>query len=398
MDTKTKLGNHQVSIEYKPMDDNTIMLIITDISKVCELEEKLQDERQMLSFITTALKDKRQFFDSIEAFETEIDALYQKIKKEKKLSFEQIQIFYRKIHTHKGIFSQYALPNLPQTLHFLESDLFKKLSDNRLSSEFSQNYFDEAIEAKNRDISILAKYLGEDFINQKEILSISSTKLESLESFANKINDKLGDPHPLSREIKALIKDLRLVPLKNLLLAYPNLALHLATSMEKEIEPFDIAGGDFLVDPRRYSGFTKALIHLFNNAVDHGIEPIDERLELGKPAAGSLSCTITQTPGFFHLQLSDDGRGLNAETIKVKAMEKGIKIPKDLSDKDACLLIFNDDFSLKQDVTQVSGRGIGLSALKAETEALGGTVDVTSILGYGSTFYFKIPYFPKKEL
>jgi two-component system chemotaxis sensor kinase CheA len=392
LDSQTRLNGRDISIEYKPLDKNTLMLILTDISKVCTLESKLQEERDLLNFITMALKDKRQFFDALEAYKGEMQALQNQIDSGEKMDTKKLQTVYRKIHTYKGVFLQYALPNLPKALHLLEENLAARLEQKNKTSPLEKSYFHQTQSALKKDIDLLAHYLGEDFIAQKEAFSISLQQYDSLETLINKMQMQIGKNHPLSLEIKELLESLRLVPFRTLLGAYPQLAFQLALHMGKEIEHFQIEGGDFLVDPHRYGDFAKAMIHLFNNAIDHGIESPIEREELGKSPVGLLRCTITQTPGFFHIQLSDDGKGLDGQIIRKKAQERGLKIDPNCSENELFLLIFEDGFSLKESITQISGRGVGLSALKAETLALGGSLEVTSFLGYGSTFSFSIPF------
>jgi len=392
LDTQTKINDLDVSIEYKPLDSDTLMLILTDISQLCALESKLQDEKSLLGFITMALKDKRQFFDAIDAFQGEIQNLQNQIQSHKILDRAKLQTLYRKVHTYKGVFLQYALANLPKSLHALEEDLSLKLESNDEAFEFSNDYFSKAHDALNDDMAVLAHYLGQDFIGNKEALSISKEQYKKLENLILKMVDNLGKNHPLSIEISELLGSLRLVPFRSLLAAYPQLAFQLALHLDKEIEHFDIEGGDFLVDPYYYADFAKAMIHLFNNAIDHGIESPNEREEIGKSPVGSLRCTIEQTTDSFHIQLSDDGRGLDAQVIQQKAIKRGMKIDPKWSDKELFLLIFEDGFSLKKDITQISGRGVGLSALKAEILALGGNLEVASYLGYGSTFSFTIPF------
>jgi len=284
------------------------------------------------------------------------------------------------------------LPNLPKVLHKIEESLSLALEQKVDNFHFKQEYFDQIKKALQKDLELLSRYLGKDFIDNKDALPITKEQYQKLEGLYKNLEAKFGLDDPLIVQMKNLLESLRLVPLRSLLAAYPQLAYRLALKLEKEIEDFDIDGGDFLVDPHYYGDFAKALIHLFNNAVDHGIESPAEREELGKSPVGKLQCKITQTQDYFHLELKDDGRGLDPDIIRQKAIERGIDIAQDCTDEDLFLLIFEDGFSLKKGVTQISGRGVGLSALRAEVEALGGSLQVSSHLGQGSTFTFKIPF------
>lgn len=132
--------------------------------------------------------------------------------------------------------------------------------------------------------------------------------------------------------------------------------------------------------------FCKTLIHLFRNAVDHGIETPDERLDAGKEEQGRLACQIDGQNGWIMISISDDGRGIDAEKLLAKANHLGI-----ICQDDPSRLIFEDGFSTKEQVSALSGRGVGLSAVKAECKKLGGYIDIETTIGQGTVFHFFLP-------
>jgi len=135
------------------------------------------------------------------------------------------------------------------------------------------------------------------------------------------------------------------------------------------------------------------LIHLFRNAIDHGIESADERLQLNKSTYGQLSIIIKDTPSSLSIEISDDGRGLDLDRIKKIAVEKGFLNPEQfisIDTKTILNLIFIDGFTTKPHADLMSGRGTGLSVVKNEWEKIGGTISVYSDQNKGTMFVFNI--------
>ena len=140
--------------------------------------------------------------------------------------------------------------------------------------------------------------------------------------------------------------------------------------------------------------FFETLVHIVRNSVDHGIEPSDLRRMLGKPEKGKIELSAECDDSEIRLQISDDGCGINIDELKKSAINKKL-ITKEkgesLSDQDALDLIFQPGFSSKEEVTDMSGRGVGLDAVKAAIAELKGKTHVQTELGKGTTFEFRIP-------
>jgi two-component system, chemotaxis family, sensor kinase CheA len=136
------------------------------------------------------------------------------------------------------------------------------------------------------------------------------------------------------------------------------------------------------------------LIHLLRNSVDHGIEPLEKRKEFGKPNAGQISLKAYQDGNNVVIEVSDDGQGMNVEKIKKKAIEKGLiskEVANSLSQKDAIELLFKPGFSTADQITNLSGRGVGLDVVKTKIESLNGNVEITSDMGKGSRTIIRLP-------
>lgn len=168
---------------------------------------------------------------------------------------------------------------------------------------------------------------------------------------------------------------------------------NISEKLGKTIHPLIIEGDEVYVDPKKLGKWADTLIHIFRNALDHGIETIEERIEMNKPQYGQISVKITDTNSDICIEINDDGRGIEIRQIAKKAVEKGLINPEQLEDmKKESLLeyIFIDGFSTKNNVDLVSGRGAGLSAVKNEWEKLGGTIQVLSEKDKGTTFVFTL--------
>jgi len=175
----------------------------------------------------------------------------------------------------------------------------------------------------------------------------------------------------------------RLVPLSTVFDAFPRAVRDLAKQMNKEVElHVDNAGAG--VDRSMLADVRDALVHLIRNAVDHGLEPPSTRQSLGKPPAGKLSLRVRADGDMLHLQVEDDGRGIDPEALrKVAVKRRLITAPQAaaMSDREAMDLIFGAGFSTREEVSETSGRGVGMDVVKRKVEALGGSVAVHSRVG-----------------
>lgn len=176
---------------------------------------------------------------------------------------------------------------------------------------------------------------------------------------------------------------------------YVSLCQNLATSLGKEIYEFEIMGDDEAVIGDTYKPFIKSLIHVFRNSVDHGLEDPETRVENGKDEVGTISCSFSQENNKFEIIVSDDGAGINKEMVLKKALEEGI-VTEDkvdsLSDSEIYYFIFSENFSTKEEVTDISGRGVGMNAVKVEIEKLGGTIEISTQENVGTSFTFSVPF------
>ena len=195
----------------------------------------------------------------------------------------------------------------------------------------------------------------------------------------------------ITGELQEAVMHIRMVPISQIFSRFPRLVRDLSRSLNKQVN-LEIEGEDTELDKSVIEDLLDPLIHSARNSIDHGIEPATERVEAGKPEAGTLRLAARNEGNMIVITVEDDGRGIDVESIQRKAVERGV-IPrgKTLSDVEAHNLIFDPGFSTAKEITNVSGRGVGLDVVKRQIEKVNGTVTVWSEKGAGTRFTIKIP-------
>ncbi len=197
----------------------------------------------------------------------------------------------------------------------------------------------------------------------------------------------------LIAELQKSVLKMRMVTIDHVFRRFGRPMRELAAQRGKQVE-LQTAGGETELDRALVDILYEPLLHLLRNAVDHGIETIGDRLDAGKPEAGRISMRAYHEGNQVVVEVSDDGRGIDAAAVKRKAVEAGAITKQDaerMSDEDAIELIFLQGLSTARELTQLSGRGVGAAAVKASIEQLRGTVAVRSELGGGTCFTLRMP-------
>lgn len=193
------------------------------------------------------------------------------------------------------------------------------------------------------------------------------------------------------RELQDLSVSMRMVPLRATFQRMARVVRDVAHKRGKQVT-FVTEAEDTEIDRNMVELLNDPLIHMIRNAVDHGIEPPEERVALGKPPVGTVRLSAYHQGGNVVIELSDDGRGLDREKILSKAIARGlIESERGLSDSDIFNLIFEPGFSTADKVTDVSGRGVGMDVVRRNMESIRGRIDITSAPGKGSTFSLRLP-------
>lgn len=235
----------------------------------------------------------------------------------------------------------------------------------------------------------------DDLMNLVEELVVRKLKLEN--SLPPKIRRSIEREFLVFERVISRLQDtvmeLRLIPLKYIVDRFPRMVRDLSQSLGKEVE-FEIIGSDVTVDRIVLDKIQDPLVHLIRNAIDHGIEPPDVREKTGKSRVGKVRLVAEKMRDHVLIEISDDGKGLDVEKIKKRAVEKGIitkERAEEMSDEEAYYLIFEPGFSTAEKVTDVSGRGVGMDIVMSTVRSLGGSVEVKSEKGKGTTIRLRLP-------
>ncbi|AFS38326.1 chemotaxis protein CheA [Alteromonas macleodii] len=197
----------------------------------------------------------------------------------------------------------------------------------------------------------------------------------------------------LTESLQSAVLQIRMVPVSHVFQRYPRLVRDLARKLDKKIE-LCMQGEDTEFDKNLIESLSEPLIHLLRNSIDHGIESPAERLAAGKPEVGRIDLIATPLDDSVIIEIRDDGKGIDPQKIKLLAFQKGVISEtqlENLDDNEALQLIFAAGFSTSEQVSDLSGRGVGMDAVKTMVSQAGGTIEMQSEVGVGSTFKLLLP-------
>lgn len=200
----------------------------------------------------------------------------------------------------------------------------------------------------------------------------------------------LADLERNTRDLQESVMSIRMIPMSVVFNRFPRMLRDLAAKLGKKVE-LVTQGEATELDKGLVEKITDPLTHLVRNSCDHGIELPADRVARGKPEQGTITLVASHQGGSIVIEVRDDGRGLNREKLIKKAREKGIDAPDSMTDQEVWGLIFAPGFSTADQVTDVSGRGVGMDVVKKNITSLGGTVEIDSAEGYGMKVSVRLP-------
>ena len=205
------------------------------------------------------------------------------------------------------------------------------------------------------------------------------------------LSRSLGQLRGITSDLQRTAMSLRMVPIRNTFQKMARLVRDLAIQQGKDIQ-LVLQGEDTELDRTIVEELGDPLIHMIRNSADHGIEPADQRLAKGKAAAGTITLRAFHQGGLIVIEIKDDGRGLNPDRIRAKAVERGlIRDDESLDEESIFELIFAPGFSTAEQVTDLSGRGVGMDVVRRNIEKMRGTVEIQSVVDRGTTFTISLP-------
>lgn len=233
----------------------------------------------------------------------------------------------------------------------------------------------------------LIDLVGEMVIAQSQVCQ--DEQVTAIES--QRLTRNLAQLGRITKELQRTAMSLRMVPIRATFQKMTRLVRDVSSKQGKQAE-LVLSGEDTELDRTIVEEISDPLIHMIRNSVDHGIEKPEDRVKAGKPALGTVRLSAFHQGGNIVIEIKDDGRGLNPEKLKAKALERGVITDKDrLTDKEAYGLIFAAGFSTAEVITEISGRGVGMDVVRRNIEKLRGKIDIESAIGQGTTFTISLP-------
>ncbi|MCK8502281.1 hybrid sensor histidine kinase/response regulator [Myxococcus fulvus] len=281
------------------------------------------------------------------------------------------------------------------SLGLLAGDLLVESARGRLRSSETEELFERF------------SRMGDRFLRLAEALDIPlevRAQLDRVESdlhmlrddafrFVRRNDDGINTLHGNLSKMADHVAEARLVPLSTVFDAFPRAVRDMARTQTKEVDLL-IENADIGVDRSMLGDVRDALVHLLRNSVDHGLESPDTRQALGKPQTGRIRIRVRVDGDMLHIEVEDDGRGIDPERLRQVAINKRLITAvqaASLSEREAIELIFRPGFSTREQVSELSGRGVGMDVVKRKVETLGGSVGVNSRIGRGTTITLRLP-------
>lgn len=356
-------------------------------------------------------------------------------------SAEGLKLMFRASHTLKSSSASMGLDNISELAHKME-DVFDELRDGGLEPD-SDTYdllyksidtLEEMVEhveeesaapdievnelidklkkaEEGEEFEVETESQDEDFGGVSEI-KVSVSRLDKLmnlvgellikEKEINRIAEKhdidelsseMDQMRRLGEDIRSEVSDARMIPVSQVFDRFPRTVRDLTQRTEKDVD-FEIEGSDLRMDRTIIEELGEPIIHMLRNAVDHGIEPPEERRDGGKDPEGSILLKAQREGNSAKITVKDDGRGVDTEEVVAKAIDKGVitrEQAEDMAREEKLDLLFNSDMSTNEEVTELSGRGVGMSVVKTTVQKLHGSYSIESEIGEGTKVSMKLP-------
>jgi two-component system chemotaxis sensor kinase CheA len=254
---------------------------------------------------------------------------------------------------------------------------------------------EQTIRVEVNRLDNLMNLIGELVLGKNRLLKIYDDVEERYEGekFLEELNQVVSSVSMVTTDLQIAVMKTRMLPVSKVFNKFPRLVRDLSRELDKDIELI-MMGEDTELDKSIVEVIGDPLVHMIRNSCDHGIESREDRKLANKSNRGYIELKAYNEGNQIVIEIKDDGAGMDADFLKMKALDKGIVSEKDISnmsDKEAYGLIFKPGFSTAAKVTGVSGRGVGMDVVKTNIEKLNGVIDIDSTLGVGSVFKLKIP-------
>lgn len=369
-------------VVYRFIEPDRVLVGLTDISESKELNIQLQKEERNKEMIFTAVSHQSYFRDLLRDAEDIFFQLDSIIATESQ-DPPRIRTLQNSLHTFRGNLSFFHFDNTHQLVDELETYI-----GDMLSLEEPVEFHGSGLALKRvyfQELRNIVNTLGEDWLQGVDSVQVPRRQFQQLINY-------IREYYPSDSRLLSSLQTFYKVPMKTLFSQYPHMSRDISSKLGKRIEPLEIHGGDFMVLPDTYRDFSSSCIHLIRNMIDHGIESVLEREELGKSPEGRIELKISRQNSSIILQFSDDGRGIEYAKVAKKAHNRGLISSGETPNKSELIkVLFRSGFSTSSNTMDVSGKGVGLAAVKQEVKKLNGNIKVKSQQNKGTTFTIELP-------
>jgi two-component system chemotaxis sensor kinase CheA len=381
-----------IQLEYFPVAPNgplvSVVMVATDVTEELTAKEQAVRDRSQATMIVKMARHSSAFIRfnaTLTDFLSRAPALLDDID-------NGSEVILRDLHTMKGTSSSLSIMAVADLTHVLEEKII-------MYTALSQEKRKAARPEINENLAKLRK-LAQEVI--KDFSSVIGTRHGPGQTFRRitggetraflELLKQRGEDSLAAEFAHRFVNE----PVGEQVAVYNDMAQEIADRLNKKIKPIKVINGDLLLDPEPYLPLFESFVHAFRNAIDHGIEPAGKRQEMGKDPEGEI--TVKFEPVFrggspwLQIEVGDDGRGIDPGKIREKAKALGVgEPPHDKPDDEVLQLIFASEFTTRTEVTEYSGRGVGLNVVKTEARKLGGYVHVRSQIGVGTTISIDVP-------
>lgn len=388
--------NREIKLEYYPLKSisgsmDAIVVVASDITNLIEAQREAEFERAHAKMIIHLVKNRRQVL----GFLREADELLQQLKTEmnKGLKFDYDNTF-RLLHTLKGGASSFSIKNMVDICHHAENVL-------------AQIKWEPESQTLLPELQKSSRQISEEFqvfqTENKDIIGEKESRTERwVELPFSKLNQFLTRLQPLDKTLALEFQqDFLFEPIQSYFLQYRETVQSVAENEGKKVKPLQFINGDLRISPEPYETLFSTFVHAYRNGVDHGIEAPDQRVEMHKAPEGEIVTTFRQTVRggrtWLLIEVRDDGQGIDPARIRNKLKEKNIDTSQE-SDLQVIQHVFDSQFSTKEVVTDLSGRGVGMDAIQKACQDLGGRAWTSSRKGKGSRLFACVPWLQQKPV
>ena len=370
-----------VTIGYREAGPSKILCVLTDVTADKQLSDRNRTDEANRTLVLRALGNKH-FFAGLLSDAEELFATLRTYET-RPATEDEARLLLTAIHTFKGNCGFFGFTVTQEVAH----DFEYAIGDAQVLGE-ELDYHDLSLDLKKayyQELNVIIESLGRGWVEEAGGIVIPR---QIYDKVARYVGRKLAG----ETQLVDVLEHFRKLPLKDLFSRFPFVAQATAEKLGKRIAPMVVTGGELRVVPERLDGLVSACIHIVNNMVDHGIELPYVREAQGKPSEGHLSLKILREASSVVFQFSDDGQGVSFADVEGRARSMGL-VAADAtpSPRELLQFIFQQGFSTREEASEISGRGIGLAAVRIEAERLGGRVEVQTKPGSGTIFEIMIP-------